>query len=54
MPPNARRFIERVSALAGVPVWVTSVGPGRGQTIVSHDPFGDPFSAPLDAPSVAG
>jgi adenylosuccinate synthase len=43
VPPNARRFIERVSALAGIPVWVTSVGPGRGQTIVSHDPFGAPL-----------
>lgn len=40
LPANARAFIERVSALIGIPVWVASVGPGRTETIVFHDPFG--------------
>jgi adenylosuccinate synthase len=39
VPPNAARFVMRVSALAGIPIWVTSVGPGRSQTIVSRNPF---------------
>jgi adenylosuccinate synthase len=39
VPPNAKRFVDRVSALAGIPIWVTSVGPGRSQTIVARNPF---------------
>jgi adenylosuccinate synthase len=39
VPPAAAQFILRISALAGIPIWVTSVGPGRAQTIVSHNPF---------------
>jgi len=39
LPANARSFIDRVSALVGIPVWVASVGPGRTQTVVRHDPF---------------
>jgi adenylosuccinate synthase len=39
LPANARSFIERVSALVGIPVWVASVGPGRTQTVIRHDPF---------------
>ena len=39
LPANARAFIDRVSALVGIPVWVASVGPGRTQTVVRHDPF---------------
>jgi adenylosuccinate synthase len=39
VPPAAARFVERVSALAGIPVWVTSVGPARSQTLVSRNPF---------------
>jgi len=31
--------MQRVSGLVGVPVWVASVGPGRNETIVRHDPF---------------
>jgi adenylosuccinate synthase len=42
-PPSATRaaarFIERVSALAGVPIWATSWGAGRSQTILTRDPF---------------
>ena len=39
VPPAAARFVERVSALAGIPIWVTSVGPARAQTLVSRNPF---------------
>jgi adenylosuccinate synthase len=39
VPPAAARFVERISALAGIPIWVTSVGPGRSQTLVARNPF---------------
>lgn len=43
VPPSATkaasRFVERVSGLVGVPVWATSWGPGRSETILTHDPF---------------
>jgi len=39
IPPAAAAFVDRVSALTGVPVWATSWGPGRSQTIVTQDPF---------------
>ncbi|HLK92225.1 MAG TPA: adenylosuccinate synthase [Polyangia bacterium] len=39
VPAAAARFVERVSALVGIPVWATSWGPGRSQTVVSRDPF---------------
>jgi adenylosuccinate synthase len=39
VPPNAAAFVMRVSALAGIPIWVTSVGPGRNQTLVARNPF---------------
>jgi adenylosuccinate synthase len=39
LPANARAFIDRVSALVATPVWVASVGPGRLETIVRHNPF---------------
>jgi adenylosuccinate synthase len=39
MPPAAARFVERISALGGIPIWVTSVGPARSQTIVARNPF---------------
>jgi adenylosuccinate synthase len=39
VPPAAARFVERISALAGIPIWVTSVGPGRAQTVVARNPF---------------
>jgi adenylosuccinate synthase len=39
LPPAAARYVARVSDLAGIPVWVTSVGPSRGETIVGHNPF---------------
>jgi adenylosuccinate synthase len=39
VPPAAAAYIARVSELAGIPVWVTSVGPSRSETIVGHNPF---------------
>ncbi len=44
IPPAAAAFVERVSALTGIPVWATSWGAGRLQTIVTQDPFGAAFS----------
>jgi len=40
LPDAARRYIDRVEALVGVPVDLVSVGPGRDETIVRRDPFG--------------
>ncbi len=39
LPDAARRYVERIEALAGVPVELISVGPGRDQTIVRGDSF---------------
>ena len=39
VPPGAARFVARVASLAGIPVWATSWGPGRLQTVVEHNPF---------------
>jgi adenylosuccinate synthase len=39
LPAAAARFVESVSALAGVPVWMTSWGPSRAETIVTRNPF---------------
>jgi adenylosuccinate synthase len=39
LPARAVAYIARVSELAGVPVWVTSVGPSRSETIIDHNPF---------------
>jgi adenylosuccinate synthase len=47
VPPSATkaasRFVDRVSSLLGIPVWATSWGPGRAQTILTHDLFADPL-----------
>jgi len=40
LPAAARRYVERVEALVGVPVQLISVGPGRDETIARTDPFG--------------
>jgi adenylosuccinate synthase len=34
LPANARRYVDRLSKLLGVPVKIISVGPDRAQTIV--------------------
>jgi adenylosuccinate synthase len=40
LPENARRYLERIEALAGVPIDMVSTGPERDQTIVRRPPFG--------------
>ena len=45
VPPAAAAFVERVSKLVGIPVWGTSWGAGRSQTVVSKDPFSPGFAA---------
>jgi adenylosuccinate synthase len=39
LPPAARRYIERIEALVGVPVDIISTGPDRDETIVLRDPY---------------
>jgi len=39
LPANARRYIERLGELVGVPVDIVSTGPDRDQTIVLRHPF---------------
>jgi len=40
LPANARRYLERLAALTGVPLDMISTGPERDQTIVLRHPFG--------------
>jgi adenylosuccinate synthase len=39
LPANARRYLERVGELVGVPIDLVSTGPDREQTIVLRHPF---------------
>src|SRR6187401_3771079 len=39
LPLNARAYLERLQALAGVPIDIISTGPDRDQTIVLRHPF---------------
>ncbi len=39
LPANARRYLERIEALAGVPIDLVSTGADRNQTIVRRRPF---------------
>lgn len=39
LPPNAKRYLERIQELVGVPIPIVSVGPGREETIVRENPF---------------
>jgi adenylosuccinate synthase len=39
LPLNARNYLERLQALAGVPIDIISTGPDRDQTIVLRHPF---------------
>ncbi len=39
LPENAKKYIERIEALTGVPVSIVSVGPRRDQTIVRKELF---------------
>jgi adenylosuccinate synthase len=39
LPPGARRYLARIADLAGVPLYLVSVGPGRAETMVLKNPF---------------
>ncbi len=39
LPAAVKRYVSRLEELAGVPVILTSVGPDRDETIISHSPF---------------
>ena len=39
LPPNARRYLERVQALIGAPIDMVSTGPDRVHTILLRHPF---------------
>ncbi|MDE2395574.1 MAG: adenylosuccinate synthase [Burkholderiales bacterium] len=39
LPPNARRYLERVQALIGAPIDIVSTGPDRVHTILLRHPF---------------
>ena len=39
LPDSARRYVEHVESLVGVPVEMISVGPGREETIERAEPF---------------
>ena len=39
LPAAARAYVDRIEALAGVPVELISIGPGREETICNVDPF---------------
>jgi adenylosuccinate synthase len=40
LPAAARRYVERVESLVGVPIELISIGPNRDETIARSDPFG--------------
>lgn len=40
LPANARKYLERLQVLAGVPIDMISTGPDREQTIMLRHPFG--------------
>jgi adenylosuccinate synthase len=40
LPPAARRYVQRISELTGLPFALISVGPGREETILSDSLFG--------------
>jgi adenylosuccinate synthase len=39
LPANTRRYLKAVEELAGIPLVIVSVGPGRDETIVVRHPF---------------
>ena len=40
LPATARRYLERVQEVVGVPIDIISTGPDRDQTMVLRNPFG--------------
>jgi adenylosuccinate synthase len=45
MPIEAKRYIERIEALIGVPVDIVSIGPDREQTMLTGSSFSDMFAS---------
>jgi adenylosuccinate synthase len=41
LPPAARRYLERVQEILGVPMDMVSTGPDRDHTILLRPPFAD-------------
>jgi adenylosuccinate synthase len=39
LPENARKYLRRIEELIETPILIVSVGPGRDETIVLHNPF---------------
>jgi adenylosuccinate synthase len=39
LPLNARRYLDRMAAVVGVPVDIVSTGPDRDQTVILNHPF---------------
>lgn len=39
LPAGARRYLNRIEQLLGIPLYLVSVGPGRAETIVLKNPF---------------
>lgn len=39
LPVNAKKYIERLSEVAGIKIGIVSVGPGRDQTMILHEMF---------------
>ena len=39
LPANARKYLDRIAELSGVPLYLVSVGAGRHETIVLKNPF---------------
>jgi adenylosuccinate synthase len=39
LPASTQKYLKRIKEVAGVPISIVSVGPGREQTIVLQDPF---------------
>ncbi len=39
LPQNTRNYLRRIESLLEVPVDIVSVGPGRKETIILHNPF---------------
>lgn len=41
LPLNARKYVEAIEELSGIPVFLVSVGADRKDTIIAKNPFGD-------------
>ncbi len=39
LPENTRRYLKAIEDMASIPLQMVSVGPGRDETIVLHNPF---------------